>query len=433
MPKRPRKKQEQKIDYEEYQRYKNIFELSPETILIIDRKGKVIDINGRVEDLMGYDPADLKGMSMFNLPFVTASAKVTIAKNFAKRILGRDLPPYEVLFRGKKGERIGQIVATPIRNKKGRITGEVVIVVDVTDRKRAEEKHQTMFELAPEGIVVFDLEAVITDVNQAALDMFGFSREEMIGKKFYDFTGAFSKEDLSRLKKMFPEIVAGRIPDEYELEMTTKQGKKILVAVRNGLLKAGGEPFAVQIIVRDVTEEKKAARALEEEREKAQKYLDLAGTMIMALDSRGKVMLVNETGAEMLGLSKEEIIGKDWFSNFIPAKKRPELKRIFSQAVRSKNRPITDFFPEGFKHAVKCKDGERQMRWYNEFIRDDGGRIKGTLSSAEDVTFSEAAMEEIEKRNAQLKRLNNVMIGREMRIIELKKKVKQLQEKLNNE
>ncbi|MBU0732446.1 PAS domain-containing protein [Patescibacteria group bacterium] len=431
MPKKSEKQPEQKVDFEKYQRYKNIFELSPETILFVNRSGKLLDINEQVYKLMGYKREDLVGKSILRLPFLTRSAVTTIGKNFALRMLGRHIPPYEVELKTKKGEiRIGTITATPIRNEKGKITGEVVVAHDITERVKAEERFKTIFELAPDGMVVFDLEGRITDVNNAILNMLELTRDEMIGKKFTEFK-VFYKKDIPKLKKIFDQAVSGNIPEEYEIEMTTKSKKKVLASVRNGLLKVGEKPYAVQILVRDITKEKEADFLLKQEQEKAQNYLDLAGAIIMALDKKGEVTMINNKGAELLGYSVKEIDGKNWFENFVPAKIRADLKKKHIQGLNNPDKYET-LFPEGYKNAVLTKDGQtKEIRWHNTLLKDEKGDVIGSLSSGEDVTLSEAAMAEIEKRNTQLKRLNKVMIGREIRIIDLKKKNKQLQEKLN--
>ena len=57
---------------------------------------------------------------------------------------------------------------------------------------------------------------------------------------------------------------------------------------------------------------------LRREKEKAQKYLDVAGVIFVVLDSNGRISLINKKGCEVLGYQAEEMIGKDWFDNFLP-------------------------------------------------------------------------------------------------------------------
>ena len=62
---------------------------------------------------------------------------------------------------------------------------------------------------------------------------------------------------------------------------------------------------------------------------RAQHYLDIAGTMLLALDARGTVTMINRKGCEILGRPEEEILGKNWFDNFLHASVREDIRRMF--------------------------------------------------------------------------------------------------------
>ena len=69
------------------EKYRKIFELSPEAIAILDRKGKLLDINGKVYDLLGYKPKEIIGKNLLQLPFLSKEAKAIVVKNFLKRMI----------------------------------------------------------------------------------------------------------------------------------------------------------------------------------------------------------------------------------------------------------------------------------------------------------------------------------------------------------
>jgi len=131
--------------------YKTVFELSPEAIVIIDKKGTVIDTNGRVYDWIGYTSEEMVGKKILKLPFMPKEAKVKVKKNFFLRMIGIKIPPYELDFITKDGEkRVGRIHATPIRDNNGIIIGDLVIISDITENKKAEdelEESRRMIEL----------------------------------------------------------------------------------------------------------------------------------------------------------------------------------------------------------------------------------------------------------------------------------------------
>ena len=78
---------------------------------------------------------------------------------------------------------------------------------------------------------------------------------------------------------------------------------------------------------------RRTQEALREERDRAQRYLDIAGVMLIAIDRNGRVTLVNKKGCEILGYDESEIIGKRWFENFLPKKDRDQTRAVFSELI----------------------------------------------------------------------------------------------------
>ena len=72
-------------------------------------------------------------------------------------------------------------------------------------------------------------------------------------------------------------------------------------------------PLYVANVLTDISEEKRLQEHIVRERNKAQQYLDMAGSLIIALDAKGMVTLINREGCELLEASEEEIVGKNWF------------------------------------------------------------------------------------------------------------------------
>jgi two-component system CheB/CheR fusion protein len=170
-------------------------------------------------------------------------------------------------------------------------------------------------------------------------------------------------------------------------------------------LRDGDELKVLDERFRNLTEEiaisheslKKQAETLRRERDKAQNYLDIAGTIIMALNPKGEITLMNRKGYTILGYEEEEVIGKDWFVNFIPERIRHEVRSVFEKIVTGD----TDLL-EYYENTVLGKSGEeRLIAWHNSVLKDQGGRIIGVLSSGEDVTEHkklEKSLIEIEER-----------------------------------
>ncbi|MCK5453783.1 MAG: PAS domain S-box protein, partial [Calditrichia bacterium] len=113
-----------------------------------------------------------------------------------------------------------------------------------------------------------------------------------------------------------------------------------------------------------------------------QRYLDIAGSIILVLNPDGTVELINKRGSDILGYPEKEIVGKNWFDHFLPETIREQVREVF-QKVQNDEVPLE----EVFENAVLTRQGEeRIIAWNNSLIRDESGDIIGTLSSGQDIT-----------------------------------------------
>lgn len=112
--------------------YKKIFDLSPNSIAILDLSGKLLLVNERIYDWLQYPVKDLIGKNFLDLPFLTEEDKENVKRNFANRMKGSNVLTYKVTFHEKSGrQRTGFLSATPIKEN-GKIVGDLVFVADIT-------------------------------------------------------------------------------------------------------------------------------------------------------------------------------------------------------------------------------------------------------------------------------------------------------------
>ncbi len=135
-------------------------------------------------------------------------------------------------------------------------------------------------------------------------------------------------------------------------------------------------------------------RSLQEERDINQRYLDTVQTIMVALDSEGRVTMINRAGRELLGYEEDALLGQNWFETCLPqpagmTEVLPIFRRVMAEGIES---------AEYLENRVRRRDGgERLIAWHNAWLRDERGDIVGTLSSGVDITESRAAEEQLSK------------------------------------
>jgi PAS domain S-box-containing protein len=129
-----------------------------------------------------------------------------------------------------------------------------------------------------------------------------------------------------------------------------------------------------------VRQYRRAAREAERAAEQAQRYLEVAGVILVALDRDGRVLMINRQGANLLGYDEREIVGTNWFERFVPARLRDELRAVRERVEAGSG-------VEYYENPVVTRSGEeRLIAWHNTVLRDENGAVVGTLSSGTDIT-----------------------------------------------
>ncbi|NQT26753.1 PAS domain S-box protein [candidate division KSB1 bacterium] len=137
---------------------------------------------------------------------------------------------------------------------------------------------------------------------------------------------------------------------------------------------------------------------------KSESFLEIAGVMFVALDKKGTVTLINEKGCEILGFDEKNIVGKNWFDAFLPKRIRREVKIVYRKLMAGEIEPV-----KIYENPVLTKDGqERIILFHNTILRDESGKITGTLSSGEDITEKVQSEGKIRHLNRVLLAIRNV-------------------------
>ena len=147
-----------------------------------------------------------------------------------------------------------------------------------------------------------------------------------------------------------------------------------------GLVMAlAGQVGRIYELEHEILERQQAELVARRERDRAQRYLDTAEIILLALDTEGRITLVNRYACAVLGWPAGELDGRDWIETCVPARIRHAL-RASLQAAPGADLSIVE-------HPILTQSGEeRLIEWRNTVLRDDDGRVIGRLSSGADVT-----------------------------------------------
>ncbi len=225
-------------------------------------------------------------------------------------------------------------------------------------------------------------------LNDAACKFWRYQREDLLGKTDRDI---FPRDEADIYWEKDNQVLQSGKPD-LNIEKQTINGEPYTIATKKSIYRDPhtGERYIVGTI-RDITEQKKAEEAIRREKDKAQQYLDIAGVMLVALGDDGTVTLINRKGCQILGYEEEEIIGKNWFDNFVPEEIRIETREVFDELMRG-NSPVRQYY----ENSVLTKRGmKRMVAWHNTLLTNDEGDFIGTLSSGEDITENRQLEEQL--------------------------------------
>ncbi len=241
--------------------------------------------------------------------------------------------------------------------------------------RESEEGFQSLANASVEAIF-FSKDGICLDANQVAAEMFGWEdRSEFIGV-FGTVVIAPESHDIVQ------KHMLGGILEPYEAVGIRKDGSKFPISIRAKLIPLKNRGLVRATAIMDMTQQKAAEKLLIAEKEKASNYLELANVMFIALDTKGTVTLANRKACEVLGWKEEDIVGKNWFDNFLPVHLRKAVRSVARQIMHGDFKPV-----EVYENPVLTKSGqERLIAWHNTTLRNEAGEITGHLSAGEDIT-----------------------------------------------
>jgi len=274
------------------------------------------------------------------------------------------------------------------------------VLVDVPPMRQAiqalrdsEELNRAVVATLDEGVIVIDSDGRALTANASAARILRIPQGEIAGlaAPFAVAGWRVAREDgtplTSATAPSAEALAAGESQRGVILQRIAEDGHTVWLSINYQPLANG-----LMMSFTDITDQRSAQRRLREERDRLQSYLDLAGTIIVVIDTDERIALLNRSGHAILGHEDGALVGANYFDACLPADRREEYRQMF-HALMAGDVETDD---EPIENAVAAADGsQRLISWHNAVLRDDAGAVVASLSSGVDVTERRAAEQEV--------------------------------------
>ena len=377
--------------YEEQQAIlASIVNFSDDAIISKTLEGIITSWNHGAENIFGYSQEETIGkhISILIPPFLLNEEPEIIEKIKRNEIIHH----YETERMRKDGRLINiSLTISPLKDSKGNIIGISKIARDITVRRKFEEQKAilaSIVDFSDDAIISKTLEGIITSWNHGAEKIFGYSREEIIGKHISILIPPFL---LNEEPEIIEKIKRNETIHHYETERVRKDGKVINISLTISPVKdSKGNIIGISKIARDITVRVK----FEEEQTILASIVDFSDDAIISKTLEGIIISWNHGAEKIFGYSSEETIGKH-ISILIPPYRFNEEPEIIEKVKR-------DEIIDHYETERIRKDGKIiNVSLTVSPVKDTKGNIIRISKIARDIT------ERIKFEEQQINLLNN--------------------------
>ncbi|MBI1180447.1 MAG: PAS domain S-box protein [Alphaproteobacteria bacterium] len=380
--------------------------LSP--LAMFDLDGTVTYANAAFAEVLGYArPTDLLGQrteALWGQPGEAARIWQSLLDT------GRWIGVTNAI-RADGSARVAQVSVSLARGGDGAAVGAIASCVDITAQRETEKalgesqrRLVTLMDNLPGGFAFRcrnDSFWTMEIISKGCFDVLGYSPEALIDNRLVAFATLIHPEDDKRVRREILEAINLARPFQVSFRVITRKGDvKWLMQQGTPQFAGKSEVQALEGVVIDITDRVVATEDLHREKARAEQYLDVAASIILALDRQGRVTRFNRKGTEVTGYTEEELAGQNWFDLLVDPAERQEAKRAFAEIVAGDGEELPYL-----ENQIRAKGGQRRViGWNLARIRDQTGYVVSVLGSGEDLT----EQREIERQLLQAQKMQAV-------------------------
>jgi PAS domain S-box-containing protein len=370
-------------------RYRTLFESAGDAIFIHSPEGSILEVNEVACERLGYTRDELLRMTAMD---VDSSEHAPMVPERVAELQRQG----RLVFETEHVRRDGALVPTEISSRIIEYGGQAAVLSiarDITERKRTREALlrerdlvARLTETSPASVVQVDRQGQITFANLMAQEVLGLTVDEITQRTYNgpewhitDYEGnPFPQEQLPLEQVMR----TGQSVFDVRHAIERPDGQRVLLSINAApLFDEAGQVDSMVSTVEDVTERVQLEQDLLNERDFAESLIETAQTIVLLLDTEGRIVRFNPYMEEISGYRLEEVQGKDWFTTFLPAQDHAEIRGLFQQAVSDLQKT------RGNVNSIVTKHGQEQLiEWYDKTLKDVDGNAVGLLAVGQNVT-----------------------------------------------
>ena len=375
------RKQAQEALQESEGRLQAILDNATAVISLKDTKGRYLLINRQFEKLFHITKEQiLEGVTDYDI-FPAEIAAIFQANDSQVIQSGTSLETEETAPHDD-GIHTYISIKFPLRDHLGVIYGVCTISTDITERKQAEEERTKLIDIleaTSDFIASANINGQVNYLNSAFRKIFGFTGDEdctnfTIPKAHPNWAYEIVRSQgipAAMRDGLWVGETAFLSHDQQEIPVS-----QVIIAHKS----TDGTVKMLSTVARDITEQKQIEATLRESERRWRSLLENVRLVVVGLDTNGKVEYVNPFFLELVGCTKEEVIGADWFENFLPSHQKQGIQKKFKELLKHE-------FHKYNQNNILTKSGEEKViAWNNTLLRNLQGEAIGTLSIGEDIT-----------------------------------------------
>jgi len=391
---------------------------APDPVFVSDLEGRILQANEAVSELLGFRPDELleQSLSRFISPEETREFMDALDEVVEHGVTRNA----RLNSRSASGEVIPtSLNASALRGPDGKVIGAIGILRDMREVDEARRYAESLIKNAPDPVFVSDLEGKILQANDAVSDLLGFREDELVEQSLARF---ISPEETREFTAALREVVERGVTRNAMLHPRSASGEVIPTSLNASALRdAEGRVIGAIGILRDM-------RELDKARAYAESLIKNAPDPVFVSDLEGRILQANDAVSQLLGFRPDELLEQS-LSRFIS----PEETREFTAALRE---VVARGVTRNARLNPRSASGEIIPTTLNaSALRDLDGKVIGAVGILRDMRAYErvvrdlrASQGELQEKILDLEKFEEVVVGRELKMIALEKEVESLRQ-----